>query len=235
MGGCSLNVTYKSGNLEAYFNAYADFLINYRPFSFVARVGVTVGVKYTLNLWVTTKHFDVHLGCSLDLHGPPIAGIVHVDWSILSFDIHFGSASPRNQPLTWVEFCALLRQDSGDAKDDPENTMTGKHLHTFANTGGVIDGPSKYGGGPLLVDASRFAFRFTTLFPLPTIAYDVGDLSGDGLTTTDPIYGKSMHITQSQPVTSSLTVTIIDSHGTAANFSYEILQKASTSSALGSM
>ncbi|KAI9749957.1 MAG: hypothetical protein M4579_006668, partial [Chaenotheca gracillima] len=84
MGGGRLNLTYQNGALSAYFNAYADFLINYRPFSFIGEIGVDIGVSYTLHVWFVTHRFNVHFGASLHLHGPPVAGYAHVDWSIIS-------------------------------------------------------------------------------------------------------------------------------------------------------
>ena len=49
MGG-ALNASFNAGNLRAWFNAYADFLIDWHPFYYTASIGVSVGASYRLNL-----------------------------------------------------------------------------------------------------------------------------------------------------------------------------------------
>ena len=111
MGGGKLDLVYKSGELSASFDAYADFLVNYSPFSFIADMGVSIENKYTLKILFIVTHFDLSIGCSLHFQGPPVAGYVKVDWHILEFEIHFGNAQIKTAPLTWIEFQDLIRQD----------------------------------------------------------------------------------------------------------------------------
>src|SRR6202022_4620726 len=91
MGGGQLMAKFCCGPLSAHFNAWADFLINYSPFHFHGDIGVCVGVDFTMDLWICTLHISVDVGASLNLQGPPVGGVVHVDFYIFGFDIYFGA------------------------------------------------------------------------------------------------------------------------------------------------
>lgn len=111
MGGASLKVTLELGSLGAWFNAYADFLINYRPFFFQAEGGVSVGVKYTLDLWLVSLPISLEIGARLYLQGLPIIGRVHGDFWVFGFDVNFGNpVSVDNKPISFANFVALVLQ-----------------------------------------------------------------------------------------------------------------------------
>ena len=104
MAGGSLQARYHSGGLKAWFKAWADFLIQWKPFHYEIDIGVKVGASYTLNvIWSSTVRIE--LGASLHLEGQPFSGWVHIDWFIISFTISFGdSAPPKVEALTWDQF-----------------------------------------------------------------------------------------------------------------------------------
>lgn len=109
MAGVALEATYSSGDLKAWFRASADFLAQWHPFHFDARVAVSVGASYRMSLLFTTVTLSVEIGAELHLWGPPTGGTVHVDWAVISFTIPFGE-QPGARPATlgWAEFGALL-------------------------------------------------------------------------------------------------------------------------------
>ncbi|KAK6516196.1 hypothetical protein TWF506_006107 [Arthrobotrys conoides] len=112
MGGGRLHAALSLGALYAYFDAYVDFLINYKPFHFQAEGGISVGVRFTLDLWLVTIRIAVEIGATLKLAGPPMGGVVHVDFWVFGFDIEFG-ASPRAAPkLSLEEFWQTALKDS---------------------------------------------------------------------------------------------------------------------------
>ncbi|RHZ47019.1 uncharacterized protein CDV56_102574 [Aspergillus thermomutatus] len=111
MGGGRLHVTLSVGPLSAYFDAYIDFLIQYRPFNFETQGGLAVGVRYTLDLWLVSIPIAVDIGATLFLEGPPVAGRVHVDFWVFGFDIKFGALAIR--PASFIdltEFYNLVLQ-----------------------------------------------------------------------------------------------------------------------------
>jgi hypothetical protein len=109
MVGGALNVRYHDGNLRAWFTAHADIVVTWDPFSFLAPIGVGIGVDYTVNLLFTTKTLHLEAGADLLLWGPPTGGEANVRLWVVSFTISFGASQvPPPQALSWPEFQALL-------------------------------------------------------------------------------------------------------------------------------
>jgi hypothetical protein len=52
MGGGHYHVQIDVGPISAYLDAYADFLINYKPFHYIADLGVDVGVTFNADFWI---------------------------------------------------------------------------------------------------------------------------------------------------------------------------------------
>lgn len=124
MGGGSLKVTLTLGSLYAYLDAFADFLINYRPFLYRASGGVTVGVHYTLDLWLVSIPIHVDLGAIITLQGPPLGGKVHVSFFVFGFDVAFGSQdAPANDAIPLKDFYKLALQTA------PKTDAAGRTVH----------------------------------------------------------------------------------------------------------
>ncbi len=105
MAGGSLKAAWKGGGLTAWFTAEADFLVRLRPFAYDARVAVSVGVSYTLNLGFTSKTLAVQVSGEVDLWGQPFGGRAWVDAGVVSFSFDFGTPRPGPAPdLSWSAF-----------------------------------------------------------------------------------------------------------------------------------
>ncbi|MCX4340525.1 MAG: hypothetical protein OSJ72_12875 [Lachnospiraceae bacterium] len=78
MAGANLSVTYENGDLKAWFTAWANLLVAWKPFHFLAEIGVNLGVSYRLNLLFCHKTLTVSIGGSLRLWGPPTGGSVEI-------------------------------------------------------------------------------------------------------------------------------------------------------------
>ena len=89
MAGGKLSATYTQGDLKAWFIAYADILMNWKPFTYDISMGVTLGASYTVNLLFVKKTFSVEMGADLHLWGPKLHGRIDVSWYIISFSIYF--------------------------------------------------------------------------------------------------------------------------------------------------
>ncbi|WP_118973292.1 DUF6603 domain-containing protein [Taibaiella koreensis] len=136
MAGGSLEAVYQSGNLKAWFTAYADFLIMWNPFYYDIRVGVSVGASYTVHfIWTTT--FKVELGADVHIWGPPMAGSVTVHWWVISFTVNFGATDTKpndTRIIDWNEFQPyFLPSDKAPAtapqqEPEPEPEKTTKQL-----------------------------------------------------------------------------------------------------------
>ena len=228
MGGGKLKLAFVSGKLSATFDAYADFLINYRPFSFIADAGINVAIHYTMDAFFVTKTFDVHFGATVSLHGPPLAGTAHVDWCIISFDITFGSAKANSKPLTWPQFHALLRQAPENSLPDTTDKDTGQGFHTISSSSGTIGvvpdssitGNNKdqqaiidsKGTETILVNKSTFAFSIASLFPIKSINYADGSAVPNTVQDPKTTYIKPMQ-DGSGNTTSTLSIDITSTAG----------------------
>ncbi|GIK00104.1 hypothetical protein Aspvir_004119 [Aspergillus viridinutans] len=215
MGGGLLSACLDLGPLHAYFDAWADFLMTYKPFYFVGDVGVQVGVEFTLDLWICTIHINVHIGAALNLYGPPFGGEVWVDFWVFGFSIHFGNDRVDQAALTLPQFYQLLLQ-----QEAPHTTPTGStnsdHVlsieagRQIINSGGEsTDVPE---GEPWKVKSQGFICRVQSRF-----AIESADVNGvSPVTTKTRIYSKPMHLTAPDPsrkipdehITSAMKITI---------------------------
>ena len=219
MGGGALKLAYQSGKLSAHFDAYADFLINYRPFSFIADIKVSVGAKYTATVFCVKKTFSVDFSAAVHLQGPPLAGYAKIDWSIISFTIHFGSANPPTNAIPWSEFVSLIRQD------DPSNppmieSNTGNGMHSYSATSGLLNNQGtnaavkSTASTPWSVNGILFTFSFNSIFPITQFGYKG---SGSAYSGGPRVYMKPMHINDDGPaVISTVEVQITPKNNSSA-------------------
>ena len=111
MAGGLLEASYKSGNLKAWFKAWADFLIQWKPFFYNIGIGVSVGVSYRLKVnllfGTVTKTFKAELGADLEIEGPKFGGKATINWWVISFTVKFGSqGGPDRDALKWSAFAS---------------------------------------------------------------------------------------------------------------------------------
>ena len=100
MAGGKLCAVFKSGGIEAWFIAYADFLMNWQPFYYQAAMGITLGIALRLG----TLALRLELSVDLKLQGPPFGGEARVMLWVISFTIPFGARAAAPPPLTASEF-----------------------------------------------------------------------------------------------------------------------------------
>lgn len=109
MAGGSLEATFKSGGLKAWFNMGVDFLIAWKPFHYEAAMYISFGVSYTFSLdllfTTVTKTITVSLGADLSIWGPEFAGVANIHLWIISFKISFGATTKtETKTISWDEF-----------------------------------------------------------------------------------------------------------------------------------
>lgn len=183
MGGGSLDVEFHSGDLRAWFTAYADFLIQWKPFYYLADIGISIGVSYRLHLLFCTTTIKVELGADLTMWGPPTGGKVHVHLWCVSFTVSFGpSFGQGNDYLGWGDFQSLLPANGQQTKkqnrphamlrsaapvassDVPLTNVVKIVLNAGQTTGSTTD--------RWIVRADEFVFSIQTAFPLTQIDFE---------------------------------------------------------------
>ena len=186
MGGGSLSMQFHSGNLTAWFDAYADFLIQWKPFYYLIDIGVNIGVSYRLHLLFTTVTIKIEVGADLTVWGPPTGGVVHVHLWCVSFTVSFGpSYGQGNDYMDFNSFKSLLPQDNqqsnapqpraammlmAEAAEDTPSLPQGNVIKLIINRGQF---PQIAQDGRWLVRSDEFIFTVETAFPLTEL-----DLAG---------------------------------------------------------
>jgi hypothetical protein len=125
MLGARMEATFHSGRVSAWFTAYLDVIVNWKPLYFEAELGISLRVE--VSLWLTS--LKVTIGASIQLWGPPVGGIAHIDLAVISFDIDFGKPKPKPPELvkSWQEFChdfLNLNGSDNPAVNDPVNAFS---------------------------------------------------------------------------------------------------------------
>lgn len=154
MAGGSLEILFQSGNLKAWFTAYAHFLLAWKPFYFTAEMGVEVGASYRIKIWFIQATIKVSVGATLKLWGPPVGGTARIHLSILSFSVDFGRGKDQGKsqaPLSWGEVKELLPKK--------------EELCTIQAAGGVFEEREKEGRKVWAVSGGAFAFSVRSAIP----------------------------------------------------------------------
>lgn len=125
MGGGRWDVSLRLGPLEAFYSAFVDFLISFKPFYFIADGGISVGVKFKLDLWLVTIRISINISAQLHIEGPPIHGKVHVNFWVFGFDIEFGDSGGDDGRLKLEEFISLACQASDATYKGLPQTIAG--------------------------------------------------------------------------------------------------------------
>ena len=168
MAGGNLDVLWHSGDLEAWFDSGADFILYWKPFHYEADFRVRLGASYRVNLLFTSFRVTVHLGVDVSLWGPSFAGRAHVDLSIVSFTIHFGSSSPDRRPIPYAEFKASF------LPADPVKAVITAGILKDRTAESTADEPQ------YVVDAGHFAAVSRSLVPAKSARVNAVAYTGGG-------------------------------------------------------
>lgn len=112
MAGGNLEARWHCGDLWAAFTANADFLMQWKPFHYLASVDIEISAGY--------GSLSGSIGAGLDLQGPEFSGTAHFKFLFVSFHVDFGDTDHAPPPLSWDEF----RQGFLPAGDDAIATVS---------------------------------------------------------------------------------------------------------------
>ncbi len=174
MAGGRLELNYHAGKLKAWCNAYADFLIQWKPFHYDISVGVSVGASYRMDFLFIHHTFKVELGASLHLWGPEFSGTARISWHIISFTIHFNSGNKNAPPkLGWTEFKdGFLPKLDGGIEGSKKQGDKLARLNIFKGYLGVkklrVNGEQKE-QSVYYVDSAQFEAEIESALPLSSL------------------------------------------------------------------
>ncbi|MFJ4651007.1 DUF6603 domain-containing protein [Nocardia sp. NPDC088792] len=107
MAGGRLAAAYDNSHgveLRAWFTAYVDAIVQWKPFSFDVNLGVSIGLSATIKVWFVRVRVSLDVAVALQLWGPPIGGRAWVKVWFLSFALDFGTHREPPAPVAWSEF-----------------------------------------------------------------------------------------------------------------------------------
>ncbi|MCI5874679.1 MAG: hypothetical protein PUJ55_16290 [Clostridiales bacterium] len=136
MAGGDFQMVFEWKCVYAWFHAYTDIKIGWKPYSYTADIGISIGVKVELKL------FKVHmeLGCDLAIWGPDFSGIAHVHLWIISFTIKFGKGETKSDTISVDEFCTSFLPGAEQKRQLAEGETSGKFGGPGIRfAGGLID------------------------------------------------------------------------------------------------
>ncbi|KAL6690779.1 hypothetical protein J3F84DRAFT_404137 [Trichoderma pleuroticola] len=245
MGGGRLHASFHAGPLEAWFDAFADFLINYKPFHFNAQAGLSVGVRFNVDFLFIHTHISVEIGAQLYLWGPPLAGRVHVDFWIVAFDINFGKSESKIEAVDLLKFYQLVLQASEDAsqtaqafitmgevaEEEEEEEKTAmladdkypdpdkNEAHNFLAQTGLLnsaENPTRKTTDPWVVRAGSFSFIVACKMAINEFK---NEKDKDPIIKGGDVFSKPMQLDQS--MTSTLLVTVAQNGKEDSGWQYE--------------
>ncbi len=112
MLGAKLEAAFHSGRISAWFTAYLDVIINWDPPYFEAEIGISLRVEARFFLF----SLSLTIAASIEMWGPPVGGIAHIDLTVVKFDIKFNDVPRQTKPeliKTWQQFCHKFLNLSG--------------------------------------------------------------------------------------------------------------------------
>ncbi|MFD0169090.1 DUF6603 domain-containing protein [Streptomyces decoyicus] len=164
MIGGRLSATYSSGLLSAWFTAYLDVLIQWKPFYLDMALGISIGVAFTIKVWFVKVRVSIEVGIDLALWTPPFGGRVTVKVWFISFSFDIGSRRAPLPSAAWSEIRAQLpaplaiTPERGLLADVDAGELAARHAV----------------GAPVLV--SRDGFAFTTESAVPATRVYLNDV-----------------------------------------------------------
>ena len=100
MAGGDFQMDFSWKCVKAWFHAYVDILMCWKPYTYDFAVGISLGINVNLHLF--KLHFE--LGCSLRIWGPDFSGEACIHLWIISFTISFGHGARKPQTISIAEF-----------------------------------------------------------------------------------------------------------------------------------
>lgn len=179
MAGGLLDAKYEHKKLKAWFKAYADIIVWWNPFRFIAEIGISIGASYKLKVGFIHKTFKVELGADLKLWGPPTGGKVKVHWWVVTIKVEFGADLEDQAAVQdWPTFSEMLPAPEDAVKF---NALSGQSADPSGKDEFWVARPGN--------------FSFETRSAIPASQLDVGEGSPFNLFTGDSLNIRPMQKT----------------------------------------
>lgn len=217
MAGGKLSAVYTQGKLRAWFIAYADFIVSWKPFYYQARIGVSLGASYRVDIWFIHKTFSIELAADLALWGPEVQGRLHISWFIISFTISFSKGRDHSgETLDWGSFKESFLRDNGQSRGMRAGMENGAAVSESRRSGGQEIWSGRYVSdckGTPAGDTDILAVTVTGVCGQAPDGTDIIDPGGFGITLVSKIPEQgNVRPVNSAALKSAITLTVEDEH-----------------------
>lgn len=207
-----------TGTINASFAMAFDVLIAWKPFSYQVGFSVSIGIEVVFRgrarFLFFSKNvdcgFNLSLGARIEIWGPDFAGLAHVNWHIVSFDIAFGKQ--KRDPAPEVKLFDDFRKAFL-----PEE----EHVCSLAVSDGLIREVESNGKVYRVVNPGQLRLSASSAIPS-------SHSNTDGKKEeAHKAFGIAPMNLQRKDVTSKLTITIENGKGTVnGSFAFEPMLKS---------
>lgn len=170
--GGKLAAVYRQGALRAWFTAYVDIEMGWKPFYYDFSVGVSLGASITLNLWLFSHTFTLEMSVDLHIYGPEFGGTARVKWWVISFTISFDENNGERgsgKKIEWQEFKeSFLKSQSAEKT----NATDGEQILTINAAEGVVGKIGEEGAQTEALNADSARFVVESLIPSADIEFN---------------------------------------------------------------
>src|SRR5579859_974160 len=164
MAGGGLSMVYQSGGIKAWFIAYADFLVQWKPLHYDIAIGISVGVALSLSIGIIRINLSVELSASVNLYGPPLGGEARISLYIITFTVRFGEDRQVPPPLLW---------ESGDPeKSFAKSFLTNPEVNRVLIADGLLDELQHAGQTTRFVNPHRLALSCRSQVPATVVRWN---------------------------------------------------------------
>lgn len=164
MAGGGLSIVFQSGGIKAWFIAYADFLIQWKPLYYDIAIGISIGVALNLKIGIIRIHLSLELSAAVELHGPPLGGKARISLWIITFTVKFGEAKRLPPPMRW---------ESGDAeKSFAKSFLPNPDVTRISLADGLLQEVKGKDKTHRLVNPHKLVLSCRTLVPATDVLYN---------------------------------------------------------------
>lgn len=167
MAGGALSLVYQSGGIKAWFIAYANFLVQWKPLHYDIEIGISVGVALSVDIGIARINISVELGASVNLYGPPLGGEARISLYVVTFTVRFGESKQVPPPLLW--------ESGNDEKSFAKSFLMNPDVTRVVLADGLLEEVKHNGQTTMFVNPHKLQIICRTQTPATAIQYNDSD------------------------------------------------------------
>jgi hypothetical protein len=113
MAGLAVQVKFEKWSCGASFDFRTDLILWLHPLHYDVYFHVSASLWYEVDAWIARKKLHISMGADLYISGPPFAGTVEFDVTVMVIKVKFGDHRTKDDVLKFDEFLSVvLRNDN---------------------------------------------------------------------------------------------------------------------------